>query len=393
MYSRTVVTGETHTFEGVVNSRTESFKGRVKYTLWQGDKLVEQFPSYYFECKGKNFFNTLAIPCFVTVVPGTYRLKMLLKEEGKNNLLIYSNRTFTAKFKLIKFIAVGGNGYIISPPKTQQVSTNTWAFVSYENGKYLTASWQGYVSTSTDGTTWSVPVQVGTKNNSWSCITYGNGKYIMGSVYGYITTSTDGKNWTSLVKLDDSIIDVVEIIYINNKFIALAKLNSSGYLFTSTDGTSWNKLSAIGSYYYWESLIYAGGKYVVTGSIFSSVPSGAIATSIDGVKWNIVKVGIGDYQWNDVAYGNGRYVAVDNTGSIALSDDGETWRVQSSNVPGLRGRSISSIIYMNGVFLALVKSGQIITSADGETWYLLEQLKDHDSNIITANFYDFCLLH
>lgn len=288
---------------------------------------------------------------------------------------------------------MGSNGYIISPTKTQQVSTNTWAFVSYENGKYLTASWQGYVSTSTDGTTWSVPVQVGTKNNSWSCITYGNGKYIMGSVYGYITTSTDGINWTSLVKLDDSILDVVEIIYINNKFIALAKLNSSGYLFTSTDGTSWNKISAIGSYYYWENLIYAGGKYVVTGRIFSSVPSGAIATSIDGVKWNIVKVGIGDYQWNDVAYGNGRYVAVDNTGSIALSDDGETWRVQGSNVPGLRGRSISSIIYTNGVFLALVKSGQIITSADGETWYLLEQLKDHDGNNITADFYDFCLLH
>lgn len=91
-YGRTVVTGETHTFEGVVNSRTESFKGRIKYTLWQGDKMVEQFPSYYFECKGKNFFNTLAIPCFVTVAPGTYRLKMLLKEEGKNNWFIPSDR-------------------------------------------------------------------------------------------------------------------------------------------------------------------------------------------------------------------------------------------------------------------------------------------------------------
>lgn len=91
-YGRTVVTGEAHTFEGVVNSRTESFKGRVKYTLWQGDKMVEQFPSYFFECKGKNFFNTLTIPCFVTVAPGTYRLKMMLKEEGKNAWIIPSNR-------------------------------------------------------------------------------------------------------------------------------------------------------------------------------------------------------------------------------------------------------------------------------------------------------------
>lgn len=89
---RTVVTGEAYTFMGVVNSRTENFKGRVKYTLWQGDKMVEQFPSYYFECKGKNFYNTLAIPSFVTVAPGTYRLKMLLKEEGKNTWFIPSER-------------------------------------------------------------------------------------------------------------------------------------------------------------------------------------------------------------------------------------------------------------------------------------------------------------
>lgn len=91
-YGRTVVQGESYAFRGVVNSRTESFKGRVKYTLWQGDKMVEQFPSYSFECKGKNFFNTLTIPCFVTAAPGTYRLKMLLKEEGKNTWFIPSDR-------------------------------------------------------------------------------------------------------------------------------------------------------------------------------------------------------------------------------------------------------------------------------------------------------------
>lgn len=91
-YGRTVVTGESYTFRGVVNSRTESFKGRVKYTLWKGSKMVEQFPSYSFECKGKNFFNTLTIPCFVTATPGVYRLKMLLKEEGKNTWFIPSER-------------------------------------------------------------------------------------------------------------------------------------------------------------------------------------------------------------------------------------------------------------------------------------------------------------
>ena len=88
-YGRTVVQGESFIFTGVVNDRKDGFKGRVKYSLWQGDKMVEQFPSYYFECK---YFMTLCIPCFVTATPGTYRLKMLLKEEGSNTWILPSDR-------------------------------------------------------------------------------------------------------------------------------------------------------------------------------------------------------------------------------------------------------------------------------------------------------------
>ena len=88
-YGRTVVRGESHIFTGVVNDRKNGFKGRVKYSLWQDGKMVEQFPSYYFECK---YFMTLSIPCFVTAAPGTYHLKMLLKEEGSNTWFLPSER-------------------------------------------------------------------------------------------------------------------------------------------------------------------------------------------------------------------------------------------------------------------------------------------------------------
>lgn len=88
-YGRTVVRGEAFVFEGVVYEHKDGFKGRVKYSLWQGDKMVEQFPSYYFECK---YFMTLSIPCFVTVPPGTYKLKMLLQEEGTNTWILPSER-------------------------------------------------------------------------------------------------------------------------------------------------------------------------------------------------------------------------------------------------------------------------------------------------------------
>ncbi|MEG0107787.1 MAG: fimbrillin family protein [Lachnospiraceae bacterium] len=88
-YGRTVVQGESFIFSGGVNDRKNGFKGRIKYTLWQGDKMVEQYPSYSFECRS---FNTLKIPCFITCTPGTYRLKMLLKEEGMNTWIIPSDR-------------------------------------------------------------------------------------------------------------------------------------------------------------------------------------------------------------------------------------------------------------------------------------------------------------
>lgn len=89
---RTLVKGEAYVFSGVINTRRSSgWKGRVKYTLWQGDRMVEQFPSYYIE-HPRATWATIPIPCFLTCEPGTYRLKMLLKEEGKNMWFIPSDR-------------------------------------------------------------------------------------------------------------------------------------------------------------------------------------------------------------------------------------------------------------------------------------------------------------
>lgn len=88
-FGRTVLTGEPFVFEGVVYEHKDGFKGRVKYSLWQGDKMIEQFPSYYIDC---HYYNTVIIPCFITVQPGTYRLKMLLQEEGSNKWILPSER-------------------------------------------------------------------------------------------------------------------------------------------------------------------------------------------------------------------------------------------------------------------------------------------------------------
>lgn len=83
-YGRTLVKGEAFIFSGMLyTTSADGFKGRIKYTLWQGDKMVEQFPSYYFDIYQGVWFATFFIPCYITSEPGIYRLKMLLQEDGK----------------------------------------------------------------------------------------------------------------------------------------------------------------------------------------------------------------------------------------------------------------------------------------------------------------------
>lgn len=55
------------------------------------------------------------------------------------------------------------------------VGTNAWFDIAFGNGKYVAVGDNGYISTSTNGTSWTTPKQVGTTR--WSKIAYGNGKF------------------------------------------------------------------------------------------------------------------------------------------------------------------------------------------------------------------------
>lgn len=91
-YGRTLVKGEAFIFEPVVtNKNTIDFQGRIKLTLWQGDKMIEQFPAYNI-IADKKFFTTYSLPSFVNCAPGTYKLRPLLQEEGKTDWFIASDR-------------------------------------------------------------------------------------------------------------------------------------------------------------------------------------------------------------------------------------------------------------------------------------------------------------
>lgn len=387
MYSRTVVTGETHTFEGVVNSRTESFKGRVKYTLWQGDKLVEQFPSYYFECKGKNFFNTLAIPCFVTVVPGTYRLKMLLKEEGKNNLLIYSNRTIQGKFKDQRYIIVGSEGYIITPFDTKQIGTKYLHDIIYNNGKYiavggsLTAG-SAIIATSTNLTDWTT-TQMGAPSGEYryyqfKCIAHGNGRYVTVGGSGWAAYSSDGISWTGNLRIGAK--DKYAIAYGNGRFVTVGR---EGFINSSTDGVNWIRDEVtITRNRDLLDIIYANGIFIAVG------PLECVITSTDGINWT-TRTDYRTYTWKSITYGNGKFVVVATEGYTSTSTDGITWTPPIKIVGTTNWQEIT---YVKDNFIAVGTNGYMATSTDGINWSVPIQIKDKQGTPINVNLYGICAM-
>ena len=84
------------------------------------------------------------------------------------------------------------------------VEGKQWKCITYGNGKFVVAdSYRGYVSTSTDGVTWTTAKQVGGVSNNWQDIAFGNGKFIVVGSSGYYATSTDGDTWSAPTQIKD----------------------------------------------------------------------------------------------------------------------------------------------------------------------------------------------
>lgn len=83
MFGKIVVKGEGRDFGVFVRNRSDKpFEGKLRMSLWQGDKLIEQYPAYEIGID-KKYFDGFRIPCFVTCAPGVYQLRPLFQEKGK----------------------------------------------------------------------------------------------------------------------------------------------------------------------------------------------------------------------------------------------------------------------------------------------------------------------
>ena len=258
-----------------------------------------------------------------------------------------------------KFVAVDFDGYTTSSTDGTtwttpvRVDSSYWYGVTYANGKFVTVGDGGYISTSTDGSTWTTPVRIG--SYGWRGVTYGNGKFVTVGDGGYISTSTstDGSTWTTPVQVGS--FNWYEVTYGNDKFVAVG---ASGYTTTSTDGITWTTPVQVSTSDYWYGVTYGNGKFVAVGA------SRYISTSTDGITWT-TPIAVGT-NWRGVTYGNGKFVAVGYGGYVSTSIDGITWTtpVQINSDDYWYG-----VTYGNGKFVAVGSSGYTVAATpDWGSW-------------------------
>ena len=108
----------------------------------------------------------------------------------------------------------------------------------------------------------------------------------------------------------------------------------------------------------WDSICAGGGKLVAVSA------SGTIAYSDDGESWTSVYIP-GGLPWFSVCYGNGRFVAVACGGNTAAySTDGVSW--SPATLPS--SEKWNSVCYGNGRFVAISTGAYAAWSSDGITW-------------------------
>lgn len=277
------------------------------------------------------------------------------------------------------FVAVGSGGTILTSTNgiiwAQQTSGTTAGLnaVTRGNGQFVAVGDSGVILTSPDGAVWrrQNPAFQNAPPSALAGVTYGNGLYVaVGSAA--ILTSSNSVTWVAQTLPTSPIPPQLKgIVYANGLYVTVG---ADGMVFTSTNAVNWTRqdipsrmLSSAMQFtdvtYFNQTIIAVGG------DSNGSANFGGIVTSQDGVTWSI-KTTPSTAWLNAVAVGKAGVVAVGGgyNGSVRLADavltsrDGITWR-DAATPPAL-----SRVVFGGHQFVAVGMNGTILTSPDGAVW-------------------------
>ena len=287
------------------------------------------------------------------------------------------NRTITGKFELIKFIAVGANGYIISPTKTQQIITESWRDITYGNGKFVAVG-NYYMASSSDGINWSCTSKY--TGTIWESVMFENGLFLaVETVKKGAWTSVDGINWNT------TSLSSYSIYGWGHGGGTFAITTSMGKALISTNGVNWTEKTLS---------TYVPTIAVSENCMIIYTTGGAGYKSTDGGNsWESSGYDNKLYP-TKIIHGDGKFITA-NTQGIANSILGY---IMEDGAFGIKPTSIDSskkwidVDFRNGKYAALSKDGYYAVSTDGINWSTPMQITDNSGKPVTANLNSICVM-
>ncbi len=134
---------------------------------------------------------------------------------------------------------------------------------------------------------------------------------------------------------------------------------SNGTILYSNTGTSWSTIYTSNSSVEITALQKSTNTYVAVGN-------STIQYSNDLITWQSVVGPFSNVTYTDLSYGNNTFVAFTNTGGIALSQDGITWK--GYRPPGTALGNAGIFLSSTNTFLRVNSFGEAYTSEDGDIW-------------------------
>lgn len=216
-----------------------------------------------------------------------------------------------------------------------------------------------------DPTNGWVSYETGSSSNFLQGVAFGNGVYVIVSSSGYISYSTDLTTWTELPAFANGF---RYLVFALGKFYTVDN-TGAGAVWDSVDGSAWNE-SALSP----DGLSYIGFH---NNLLIASGQNGFMATSPDGSTWTPRDPGFGTSYVYGVAYGEGLYVAVGGDGKTAYSSDLTNWTLNT--LAGVTG-VLTMVYYSNGQFIVSGQNGYLTKSTDGINWTDISSETTADSN-------------
>jgi hypothetical protein len=239
--------------------------------------------------------------------------------------------------------------------------------VEYTTGtvvnRFLASNITNNILYSEDGLSWTETSQ---DISIMPLLAYGNETFVAvfpNNIAGY---SSDGINWnTTTLPLTSP--QWNSLIYAGNKFVAIS--NQNNRIVYSEDGVSWSEATNLDGFN--KSIAYGDGKFVFlrTGSDGNSVP---IIQYTENFLSTLVPQFPQDFvNWNSIAYGSGKFVAVRSdsgsaTNQVAYSEDADNWNLLT--IPNMFLQT-PKIEYGDGKFV-IINNSTLTSyySQDGMSW-------------------------